>query len=311
VLGVEGYAYLEASAGHGVGGWGGRDVGTAARTRQADHQLVTGCHKNAMAPQKRISARPDARSRSRNIQPSGTRERRLHAICSRARLLLQRSDRRMASSPEIAAAAAKKNPKYVASCDHARARHAHESRKMPESSTTVLVFFPSINLASLIRQPYELSLATHSPHSNSTTHRPAPIMIVAVPSLMLVPANVTFMLCRSNSYATPSTAALIQWSSNRWTERSSLSANEILFDATSIQKCKISSVREELLPDGVSVITTLLVTHVRGTRPAALAATQIATRTIAQRATEWCVFLSPASCQAAQPGMVRHWRLPP
>jgi hypothetical protein len=40
----------------------------------------------------------------------------------------------MAPSPEIAAAIAKKNAKYSASCAHARATHAHESRQMTASS---------------------------------------------------------------------------------------------------------------------------------------------------------------------------------
>jgi hypothetical protein len=35
--------------------------------------------------------------------------------------------------------------------------------------------------------------------SDSTVHLPAPIMIVAVPSFMIVPANVKFLLSRSNS----------------------------------------------------------------------------------------------------------------
>jgi hypothetical protein len=121
----------------------------------------------------------------------------------------------------------------------------------------------------------------HSPQSDSTVHRPAPIMIVAIPSFIAVPAYVTLLLCRSNSYATPSAAALIQRSSNRWIERGSPSTNDILFDTSSIQKFKISLICEELLPVGLSMITTLFVTQVRGTRLVAPDKRQIATRRIA------------------------------
>ena len=97
----------------------------------------------------------------------------------------------------------------------------------------------------------------------STVHVPDPIMTVAVPSFMLVPAYVTFLLSRSISYDTPPAVALIQRSPNRWIDRGAPLPNETLFDASSIQKCKFSLRSEELLPAGLSVITTLFVMHVR------------------------------------------------
>jgi hypothetical protein len=107
--------------------------------------------------------------------------------------------------------------------------------------------------------------------SVARVHRPDPIMIVAIPPFMIVPAYVKSLLCRSNSYDTPPPVALIQRSSNRWIASGPPSANDIAFEVSSIQKFNISFVFEELLPAGVSVITTFSVVQVNVLRVAAAA----------------------------------------